>query len=70
MRINQFVAAELGIPEEKVPHNIQKYGNTTAATLPLLLDEAIEEGRVKDGDLLVFVAFGAGYTWGSAAVRW
>ena len=70
MRINQFVAHKLGYPQEKVWHNIQRYGNTTAATLPLCLDEMLEQGVVKDNDLLLFAAFGAGFTWGSALVRW
>jgi 3-oxoacyl-[acyl-carrier-protein] synthase III len=70
MRINQFVAHKLGYPQEKVWHNIQRYGNTTAATLPLCLDEMLEQGVVKEKDLLLFAAFGAGFTWGSALVRW
>jgi 3-oxoacyl-[acyl-carrier-protein] synthase-3 len=70
MRINQFVAHKLGYPQEKVWHNIQRYGNTTAATLPLCLDEMLEQNVVKEGDLLMFAAFGAGFTWGSALVRW
>jgi 3-oxoacyl-[acyl-carrier-protein] synthase-3 len=70
MRINQMVASQLNIAEEKVPHNIQRYGNTTAATIPILLDECIEDGRLKEGDLSMLVSFGAGFTWASAAVRW
>ncbi len=70
MRINQFVAHKLGFPQEKVWHNIQRYGNTTAATLPLCLDEMLEQNLVKERDLLMFAAFGAGFTWGSALVRW
>lgn len=70
MRINQFVAHKLGYPQEKVWHNIQRYGNTTAATLPLCLDEMLEQNVVKKNDLLLFAAFGAGFTWGSALVRW
>jgi 3-oxoacyl-[acyl-carrier-protein] synthase-3 len=70
MRINQFVAHKLGYPQEKVWHNIQRYGNTTAATLPLCLDEMLEQDLVKEKDLLMFAAFGAGFTWGSALVRW
>jgi 3-oxoacyl-[acyl-carrier-protein] synthase-3 len=70
MRINQFVAHKLGYPQEKVWHNIQRYGNTTAATLPLCLDEMLEQGIVKEKDLLLFAAFGAGFTWGSVLVRW
>ncbi len=69
MRINEFVAGKLQIPPEKVVHNIQKYGNTTAASIPLALSEAIEEGRAKKGDLVLFAAFGAGFTWGAGLVR-
>jgi 3-oxoacyl-[acyl-carrier-protein] synthase-3 len=70
MRINQFVAHKLGIPEEKVWHNIQRYGNTTAATIPICIDEMAEEGAVSEGDILILAAFGAGYTWASALLRW
>ena len=69
LRINQFVAQKLGLPQEKVMNNIMKYGNTTAASIPLALSEAIEEGRTKKGDLIMFAAFGAGFTWGAALVR-
>ena len=68
-RINEFVAQKLNIPPEKVVHNIEKYGNTTAASIPLALSEAIGEGRVKPGDLVLFAAFGAGFTWGAGLVR-
>lgn len=70
LRINEMVAAGMEIPQEKVFNNIQKYGNTTAATIPLCLTEAREQGRLKDGDFVVLVAFGAGFTWGSAALVW
>jgi len=70
MRINEMVARQLGFPGEKVVHNIQKYGNTTAASIPIALHEAVEEGRVKKGDLVVLAAFGAGLTWGATLVRW
>lgn len=68
-RINEFVAAKLGIPPEKVMQNIHKYGNTTAASIPLALSEAIQEGRAKKGDLILFAAFGSGFTWGAGLVR-
>ena len=68
-RINEFVAQKLEVPPEKVIHNIQKYGNTTAASIPLALSEAIQEGRVKEGDLLLLPTFGSGFTWGAALVR-
>ena len=70
MRINQYVAEQLGIPQEKLVHNIHKYGNTTAATIPLLLAEAVREGRLKRGMKVALVAFGAGFTWGSMIVDW
>jgi 3-oxoacyl-[acyl-carrier-protein] synthase-3 len=60
----------MGLPEEKVMNNIQKYGNTTAASIPIALCEAWETGRVKDGDLICLAAFGSGFTWGSALIRW
>ena len=69
MRINQMVAARLELPDEKVVHNIEKFGNTTAATIPMALDRAMSEGRVKPGANLLFAAFGAGYTWGGAVLR-
>ncbi len=70
MRINAMVAETLGIPPEKVLYNIHKYGNTTAATIPLLLAEFTADGTIQRGDLLLLVAFGAGFTWGSVVVRY
>ncbi len=70
MRINQYVAQSLGIPDEKLIHNIHKYGNTTAATIPLLLAEAEETGRLKPGMKVAMAAFGAGFTWGAAVIDW
>ena len=69
MRINQMVCAKLGIPENKTVHNIEKYGNTTAATIPLGLSEAWKEGRCRSGSNVLFAAFGSGYTWGAAVVK-
>jgi 3-oxoacyl-[acyl-carrier-protein] synthase-3 len=69
-RISQMVARNLKIPVEKVIRNIDRYGNTTAASIPIALDEAIEDGRIKRGDLVMLTAFGSGYTWASAAIRW
>jgi len=63
-------ANRLGLPKEKTLLNIHKYGNTTAATIPLLLDEFIRNGQIRRGDLLVFVSFGSGFTWGAALVRY
>jgi len=70
MRINQYVANQLGLPEAKVVHNIQRYGNTTAATIPIMLAESEREGRLKKGMRVALVAFGSGFTWGSAIVDW
>ena len=68
-RINEYCAKALGLREEQVPHNIHKYGNTTAATIPLLWDECVRDGRLQPGDLVLLVAFGAGMTWGASLVR-
>ncbi len=68
-RINEYVQKMLGLPDEKVLHNIHKYGNTTAATIPLLWDECVRTGRVRAGDLVLLVSFGAGLTWGATIVR-
>ena len=69
-RIIDAVMDRLGIPAEKVHINVQRYGNTSAASIPITLDEAVREGRVKDGDVILMTAFGAGLTWGSALARW
>ncbi len=68
-RINSMVLQQLGIPETKTHNTLERYGNTTAATIPLTLNEAIEQGKVKSGDLVALVAFGSGFTWGSALVQ-
>lgn len=70
LRINQMVAQMLNIPEHKTMHNIQRYGNTTAATIPLLMAEAVETGKLKPGMKVACVAFGSGFTWGSAILDW
>jgi len=69
-RISQMVARSLNIPLEKVVRNIDRYGNTTAASIPIALDEACRQGRIKPGSLVVLTAFGSGYTWASAVIRW
>jgi 3-oxoacyl-[acyl-carrier-protein] synthase-3 len=69
LRINQFVGQKLGIPEEKTVANITKYGNTTAATIPLGLSEAWREGRCRRGSNILLAAFGSGYTWGAAVLK-
>src|SRR5213592_3037468 len=70
LRIIEMVQKATGLREDQVYTNIQKYGNTTAASIPIALDEALAEGRLKQGDLLVLTAFGSGFTLGSAAIRW
>ncbi len=69
-RITEGVRRRLGISEDRMYNNIQRYGNTTAASIPIALAEAVREGRLSEGDLLCLVAFGSGFTWGSALVRW
>jgi 3-oxoacyl-[acyl-carrier-protein] synthase-3 len=70
LRINQMVQKMIGLPDEKTHNNIQKYGNTTAASIPLGMHEAIELGKLKPGHLVCLVAFGAGLTWGSVFLRY
>ena len=70
LRISQFVGRTLGLGPEKVHNNIQKYGNTTAASVIIALTEAWEKGKINDGDLVVLAAFGSGFTWGSVIIRW
>ncbi len=69
-RIIESAAKHLEVPAEKVYVNIDRYGNTSAATIPIAIDEAFREGRIKTGDLIVLVAFGGGMTWASALLRW
>ena len=69
-RISLMVAKGLKIPVEKVIRNIDRFGNTTAASIPIALDEAVKSGRIKRGDLVALTAFGSGYTWASAFIRW
>lgn len=69
-RITAAVQKEFNMPDEKVVSNIEKYGNTTAASIPIGLCEAWEEGRIKDGDLIAIAGFGSGFTWASALIRW
>ena len=70
LRISQIVAMDLGLTEDKVVNNIDRYGNTTAGSIPIALDEALEAGRIHDGDLVCLAAFGAGFTWASVLIRW
>lgn len=70
LRISQYVQKLLGLTDDQVFNNIQKYGNTTAASVPIALCEAWEAGKIKDGDLVCLAAFGSGFTWASALIRW
>ncbi len=70
LRISQFIQKKFGLSEDKVFNNIQKYGNTTAGSIPIALTEAWEDGKIKQGDIVVLAAFGSGFTWGSSIIRW
>jgi 3-oxoacyl-[acyl-carrier-protein] synthase-3 len=70
LRISQMVALGLELPEEKMFNNIQRYGNTTAGSIPIALYEALAAGRVRAGDLVCLAAFGAGFTWAAALIKW
>jgi 3-oxoacyl-[acyl-carrier-protein] synthase-3 len=70
LRIAQFVQQKLKLKDEQVYNNIEKFGNTTAASIPIALSEAWEQGKIKKGDLVCMAAFGSGFTWGSALMRW
>ena len=70
LRISQFVQKKLRLTDEQVFNNIQKYGNTTAASIPIALCEAWEMGKIKEGDLVCLAAFGSGFTWASALLKW
>jgi 3-oxoacyl-[acyl-carrier-protein] synthase-3 len=70
LRINEMVREQLGLPAERVYNNIQRYGNTTAATIPICMSEAVAEGKLRSGDLVMTLAFGAGFTWGGNIIRW
>ncbi|HEU4576265.1 MAG TPA: beta-ketoacyl-ACP synthase III [Chitinophagaceae bacterium] len=70
LRISQFVQQKLGLRDDQVYNNIQRYGNTTAASIPIALCEAWENGKLQDGDLICLAAFGSGFTWASALVKW
>ena len=69
-RILEHAVEKLGIPREKVPMQLDRYGNTSAGSIPLLLDEAVRAGRIHSGDAIVMCGFGAGLTWGTALFRW
>ncbi len=70
IRILKAVAKKLHLPLEKIMINLEKYGNTSAASIPIALDEAVSQGKIKKGDIVVLTAFGAGLTWGAIVIRW
>ncbi|HEX8574994.1 MAG TPA: beta-ketoacyl-ACP synthase III [Flavobacterium sp.] len=70
LRISQFIQQKFQLTDDQVYNNIQKYGNTTAASIPIALTEAWEQGKVKSGDTVVLAAFGSGFTWGSVIIKW
>jgi 3-oxoacyl-[acyl-carrier-protein] synthase-3 len=70
LRINEYVAGQLGIAPERTHHNIQTYGNCSAASIPMALDECVRGGRLQPGALVCMAGFGSGFTWGSALLRW
>lgn len=70
LRISQFIQHKFQLTDDQVYNNIQKYGNTTAASIPIALTEAWEQGKIKSGDTVVLAAFGSGFTWGSAVIKW
>ena len=70
LRISQFIQKRFGLSDDQVYNNIQNYGNTTAASIPIALSEAHEQGKIKEGDTVVLAAFGSGFTWGSVIIKW
>ena len=70
LRISQYIQEKLGLRNDQVYNNIMRYGNTTAASIPIAMSEAWEEGKIKENDLICLAAFGSGFTWASALIRW
>lgn len=70
LRISQYIQKKFGLTDNQVYNNVQKYGNTTAASVPIALTEAWEKGKIKEGDTVVLAAFGSGFTWASAIIKW
>ena len=70
IRISDYVRNQMGLAESQVMNNIEKFGNTTAASIPIALTEAWEQGKIRDGDLICLAAFGSGFTWASALIKW
>ena len=70
LRILEMVQKRIGLRDDQVFNNVQRYGNTTAASIPMALHEALDAGRLDRGDMLILTAFGGGLTWASSAIRW
>ena len=70
LRITQMIQNKLDLDPNKVMSNIHKYGNTTSASIPIALDEALGEGKIKNGDIVLFAAFGSGFSWASCIIKW
>lgn len=70
LRISQYIQQKMGLSDAQVYNNIMRYGNTTAASIPIAMSEAWQEGRIKDGNLICLAAFGSGFTWASALIKW
>ncbi|CAN5629742.1 ketoacyl-ACP synthase III [soil metagenome] len=70
LRISNYIQEQLKLPAEKVYNNIMRYGNTTAASIPIALSEALKEGKINEGNLICLAAFGSGFTWASALIKW
>jgi 3-oxoacyl-[acyl-carrier-protein] synthase-3 len=70
LRISKFIQKKMNMKDDKVFNNIMKYGNTTAASIPIAISEALEKNKIKNGDLVCLAAFGSGFTWASALIRW
>ena len=70
LRISQFIQRKFQLNDNQVYNNIMKYGNTTAASIPIALAEAYQDGHIKKNDIILLAAFGSGFTWGSALIRW
>jgi 3-oxoacyl-[acyl-carrier-protein] synthase-3 len=70
LRISEFVQKQFDFRDDQVFNNIQKYGNTTAASIPIALSEAFKQGKIKDNNIIVLASFGSGYTWGSIIIKW
>ena len=70
LRIAEFVQKKMGLTDDEVFTNIQRYGNTTAASIPIALCEALQQGKIKSGDLVCLASYGSGFTWSSTLIRW